>query len=90
MSPSLLRLGMLLSSHSSKNFHSHLIIPSPIQVSATVRERPDLQVKPYTVNLKATSKLSFLAREDVEKVVLMNLEYLPSSNELVVDLPSLI
>ena len=63
---------------------------SPIQVLGSIRERPDIIIKPYTVNLKATSKLSFLAREDVEKVVLQNLEYLAPGKELVVNLPSLI
>lgn len=58
---------------------------STIVVYGVVRGMPDISIKSFNVNLKATSKLAFMAREDVERILLKNLHYVPEKRELVID-----
>lgn len=58
---------------------------SSIVVAGTVRENPEFAIRSFNLNLKATSKLAFMAREDIERVIIKNLQYLPESRELKID-----
>lgn len=37
--------------------------------------RPDIQIEPYSLNLKISSKLAFLARENVDRIIMQNLSF---------------
>ena len=54
-------------------------------MSGNVRGRPEFPIKSFNVNLKATSKLAFMPREDVERIILKNLHYVPNKRELAID-----
>jgi hypothetical protein len=59
-------------------------------VSASVRGDPLFAIQPYTLNLKSTSKLVFLGKEDVQASIIKNLSYLPKTKEISIEMPSLI
>jgi hypothetical protein len=44
-------------------------------VLGKVPERPDVQIAPYNLNLKLSSKLAFLSRECVDRIIMQNLTF---------------
>jgi hypothetical protein len=48
---------------------------SSVEIEGVLRGRPDFKIKSHNVNLRMTSKLSFMSREDVERILLKNLHY---------------
>lgn len=48
---------------------------SPTELFGTVAGHPDIKIKPYTMSTKMASKLAFMQREDIERVILRHLEF---------------
>ena len=46
---------------------------------------PDIQVKPFQINLKITSKLFLMPKEEVERVLLSNLNFNGQKKSLILD-----
>jgi hypothetical protein len=47
----------------------------PVQLHGKVADRPDVHIPPYNMNLKISSKLVFLSRECVDRIVMQNLTF---------------
>ena len=62
---------------------------SSMKIHGDVRERPDIHIKPLILHLKTTSKLYFMTRENIEKILMYNLSYVPDKKEFVLNLESL-
>lgn len=48
---------------------------SPTEIFGSVANRPDIKIKSYSMSTKMASKLAFMQREDIERVVLRHLEF---------------
>ena len=58
---------------------------SPTEIHGVIRGRPDIQVRPLQINLKITSKLFLMPKEEVERVLLSNLNFNGSKKALILD-----
>ena len=54
-----------------------------------MRNRPEIQIKSVRMNLKTTSKLYFMTRENIERIILNNLSFVPEKQELSINVESL-
>jgi hypothetical protein len=48
---------------------------SPTEIFGTVVGHPEIKIKTYTMSTKMASKLAFMQREDIERVILRHLEF---------------
>ena len=48
---------------------------STIIINGSIRERPDIDVKPWLLTLKEASKMFFLPKEEIERLVVRNLSF---------------
>lgn len=56
-----------------------------MQITGKIRERPDIEVKPWEITLKKLSKLFFLSKEDIELMIVRNLSFNGKAKSLWVD-----
>lgn len=52
--------------------------------------QPDIAFKPLQVDLKPASKIHFMQREDIERIILKNLSMIPNKLELALDMTTLV
>ena len=76
------------SSHFSNHYQSKKY--STIEIKGEIRGRPDIIIQPFYLNLKITSKLFFLSREVIEKLIMQNLSYIPELKEFTISLDSML
>lgn len=80
-----------------ENLHSYLFSKliesyndfSSIEIDGKVRNRPEIQIKPIYMNLKTSSKLYFMTRENIERIILHNLSFVPEKFDLSMNTESL-